>query len=141
MPIRKDRIIIDTNLWISFLLTKDVSRLDSIFSDDSIVLLFSQELLDEFIEVARRPKFKKYFSIFDLQDLLLQIRLKAEFIVVTTNIVLSRDQKDNFLLSLANDGKAHYLLTGDKDLLVLKEIGCTKLMTITEFLYEKSMNR
>ncbi len=109
MPIRKDRVIIDTNLWISFLLTKDVAKLDKIFSDDSIVLLFSQELLDEFLEVARRPKFKKYFSILDLQDLLLQIRIKAEFVVVTTFIDLSRDTKDNFLLSLANDGKANYL--------------------------------
>ena len=138
MPIRKDRVIIDTNLWISFLLTKDVARLDKILSDESIILLFSQELLDEFLEVARRPKFKKYFSILDLQDLLLQIRIKAEFVVVTTFIDLSRDTKDNFLLSLANDGKANYLLTGDNDLLVLKEIGCTKLMTISEFFAEKN---
>ena len=49
MPTRKDRIIIDTNLWISFLLTKDVARLNKIFSDESIVLLFSKELLDEFL--------------------------------------------------------------------------------------------
>ena len=103
-------------------------------------MLFSQELLDEFLEVARRPKFKKYFSIIDLQDLLLQIRLQAEFVEVTTVIVLSRDHKDNFLLSLANDGKAHYLLTGDKDLLVLKRIGRTKILTISEFFAEKSTN-
>ncbi len=62
MPRRKIRVIIDTNLWISFLLTKDFSRLDRLFSDGSILLLFSQELLDEFIEVAQRPKLKKYFS-------------------------------------------------------------------------------
>ena len=110
MPKRKDRVIIDTNLWISFLLTNDVAKLDKIFSDESNLLLFSQELLDEFLEVARRPKFKKYFSIIDLQDLLLQIRLQAEFVEVTTVIVLSRDHKDNFLLSLANDGKAHYIV-------------------------------
>ena len=52
---KKDRLIIDTNLWISFLLTKDLSKLDNLFAGKSLILLFSQELIDEFIEVARRP--------------------------------------------------------------------------------------
>lgn len=51
----KNRIIIDTNLWISFLLSKDYTKLDKLFNSDSLVLLFSSELLDEFVEVARRP--------------------------------------------------------------------------------------
>jgi len=37
------------------------------------------------------------------------------------------------LLSLAIDGKADYLLSGDKDLLVLKKIGNTEIKTISEF--------
>src|SRR3954447_10694116 len=123
MPKTEDRIIIDTNLWISFLLTKNFSNLDKLFADQFITLLFSQELLDEFVEVARRPKFKKYFSLADLQDLLQQIRLRAEFINVTSDVKLCRDSKDNFLLSLAADGKATHLITGDKDLLELQKLG------------------
>jgi len=56
MPKQKDRIIIDTNLWLSFLITKDNSGLDWIFSEDLATLLYRQELIDEFIAVARRPK-------------------------------------------------------------------------------------
>ncbi len=78
----KDRIIIDTNLWISFLLTKDYSKLDTIFLTEGIHLLFSQELLEEFIEVAERPKFRKYFPLSDLEGLLKQIHLHAEFVKV-----------------------------------------------------------
>ena len=142
MPKRKDRVVIDTNIWISFLLTKDISKLDKIFSNESIILLFSQELLDEFIEVASRPKFKKYFTIIDLQDLLQQIRLQADFIEVNSVVTLSRDLKDNFLLSLAKDGKADYLLTGDNDLLVLKRLGRTRILTLSEFLFVvRSTNR
>lgn len=59
MPKAKDRVIIDTNLWISFLLTNDFKGLDKLFSEQPLILLFSQQLLDEFVEVARRPKFKK----------------------------------------------------------------------------------
>lgn len=134
MPKKKGRVIIDTNLWISFLLTNDISQLDKLFFDKSIVLLFSEELLEEFIEVAGRPKFKRYFGVRLLENLLLQIRLQAEFITVTSVINLCRDPKDNFLLSLAKDGNADFLISGDKDLLVLKKIGKTKILTFTEYL-------
>ena len=129
MPKKRDRVIIDTNLWISFLLTNDFSKLDKIFSDKRITLLFSQALLDEFLEVAQRPRFKKYFELTDLEELLLQITVQAEFIEVTSVIQECRDPKDDFLLALAKDGKATHLITGDKDLLGLKVFGETKIVT------------
>lgn len=137
---KKDRIIIDTNLWISFLLSKRTTGLDKLFLEQSITLIFSQELLDEFIEVARRPKLKKYFSLSDLEELLLEINSHAEFVSITSSINLCRDQKDNFLLSLAIDSNATYLLTGDKDLLVVNKIGKTKIITVSQFLSDKSTN-
>lgn len=133
MP-KSDRIIIDTNLWISFLLTKDYSKLDKLFSKNHLTLLFSQELLEEFIEIARRPKFKKYFSVADLNSLLSEIHTKAEFLEVTFEINLCRDPKNNFLLSLSQDGNATHLITGDKDLLEIKMFGETLILTITEYL-------
>lgn len=63
MQEKKDRVILDTNLWISFLLTKDYAKLDRILTDKGLVILFNQELLNEFIEVARRPKIQKVFFI------------------------------------------------------------------------------
>ncbi|MEP6467816.1 MAG: putative toxin-antitoxin system toxin component, PIN family [Parafilimonas sp.] len=134
MPKKKNRIIIDTNLWISFLLTNDLTKLDKIFNHKLATLLFSQTLLNEFIEVAQRPKFKKYFLLADLERLLLQIKNEAEFIEVTSDIKLCHDSKDDFLLSLAKDGKATYLITGDKDLLDIKNFEKTKIVTITEYL-------
>ncbi len=134
MPAKiKHRIIIDTNLWISFLLTGDYSKIDHLFANERVVLLFSQELLDEFIEVAERPKFRKYFSLNDVEDLLMQVRTKAEFISVASVIDICHDPKDNFLLALAQDGKASHLLSGDKDLLVLEKIGKTKIITIAKY--------
>ena len=138
---KKDKIIIDTNLWISFLLSKRISGLDKLFIDKSITVLFSQELLDEFIEVSRRPKLKKYFNIIDLESLLHQINLHAEFVQVTSESSACRDPKDNFLLSLAIDSNANYLLTGDKDLLELKKVGKTQILTLTQYTLGKSTTR
>ena len=133
----KHKLVIETNLWISFLLTTDYSKIDRFFSSENIKLLFSQELLEDFIEVAQRPKFRKYFSLSDLEELLTRVRAKAEFISVTSIIEMCRDPKDNFLLALTKDGKASYLITGDKDLLVLKNIGKSKIITLTEYLSKK----
>lgn len=134
MPKPEDRVIIDTNLWISFLITKEYSRLDKILSDKLIILLYSQQLIDEFIEIAQRSKFKKYFTAKDLQILLLAISKRSQFIDVSSIVEVCRDPKDNFLLALAKDGKASHLITGDKDLLVLKKFGRTKILTLTEYL-------
>ncbi len=134
MPSKNKRVIVDTNLWISFLLTKHLSALDKLFQDAEITLLFSKELLDEFVDVTSRPKFKKYFSPEDLQALISSIKSHAEFILVSSDINACRDPKDNFLLSLAKDGKATHLLSGDKDLLDLKKFGRTIIISYAEFL-------
>lgn len=54
------RIIIDTNLWIHFLLSKQFAFLDKLLVK-KVKLIFSEELLFEFLEVVNRPKLKKYF--------------------------------------------------------------------------------
>ena len=46
---------------------------------------------------------------------------------------LCRDYKDNFLLSLAMDAGADYLVTGDDDLLDLKSIGDCQIVSLTDF--------
>lgn len=134
MPKPNDRIIIDTNLWLHFLIAKDYSRLDKILADKLITLLYSQELVDEFISVARRPKFVKYFLKTDLQEILLGISRRAFFIDVISTVNVCRDPKDNFLLALAKDGKATHLITGDTDLLVLKKIEKTRILTLRDYL-------
>jgi putative PIN family toxin of toxin-antitoxin system len=137
MQQRKDRIIIDTNLWVSFILSGNFSKLDKVINDDSTVLLFSIELLEELTDVASRPKFRKYFSTEDLISLLYQIEKNSEFINVVSLVEICRDPKDNFLLSLAQDGQATHLISGDKDLTDLGNYGKTVILTIAEYLKDK----
>ena len=130
---QKCRIIIDTNLWISFLLSKKFNFIDELLDSGKIELVFCDELLAELIEVANRPKLKKFFTIDDWGWVLKIINQHAVYIFVVSSVTLCRDAKDNFLLSLAKDAKADYLLTGDNDLLVLKTFDLTKIVTIAEF--------
>jgi len=137
MQQRKDRIIVDTNLWISFILTGNFSKLDKVSNDDSTVLLFSIELLEELTDVASRTKFRKYFPTEDFISLLYQIEKNSEFINVVSLVEICRDPKDNFLLSLAQDGQATHLISGDKDLTDLGNYGKTVIQTIAEYLKDK----
>ncbi len=102
---RKDRVIFDTNIWVSFLISKALKDIDKLIFDDKILLLFSDELMTEFLDVTSREKFTPFFS-----------------------------KEDNFLLSLAKDGKADYLITGDKDLLVIEKFEKTMIVNLISFL-------
>jgi putative PIN family toxin of toxin-antitoxin system len=95
------RAVLDTNLWISYLISKELSKMDHLFERDGLVLLFSKELLEEFIEVADRPKFRRYFSHDDIEELLELLDHYGEIVDVTSSVDTCRDSKDNFLLALA----------------------------------------
>nr|WP_291783380.1 putative toxin-antitoxin system toxin component, PIN family [Cecembia sp.] len=56
------RVILDTNLWINFLISKRQNELDVLVESGAVTLIFSQELLEEFLEVSERPKFKRFLK-------------------------------------------------------------------------------
>jgi hypothetical protein len=132
MP-RGHKIIIDTNLWISFLLTKQFAFLDNLLTKRKVKLIFSDELLAEFYEVVKRPKLRKYFQDKDLEQLIEFISCYADFYTVNSEVDICRDGKDNFLLALAKDSDADFLITGDIDLLIIKKFENTKILTIAEY--------
>lgn len=135
MPKSAKRVVIDTNIWISYLLNSNgFKKLDDSIKRQEIILLFSQELLDEFIDVSRRPKFKKYFAEKDINLLMAGLNKNAHFITVNNKVTICRDPKDNFLLTLSQKGKADYLVTGDSDLLVLKTYKSTEILSPNSFL-------
>ena len=106
------RIIIDTNLWISFLIGKKLSCLLELISNGNVELVVSKELLDEIESVASRPKFVKYFSkehLDMLWDFLAQETLYYEIGNISSRY---RDPKDDYLLELALVSRADYLITG-----------------------------
>ena len=64
------RVIIDTNLWISFIISKKLNRLEPLLFSNNIRILFSSELIDELEATIKKPKLKKYFSENDLDEML-----------------------------------------------------------------------
>jgi uncharacterized protein len=135
------KIVIDTNLWISFLISDKQRKLDSLLYLEAVRLLFSPELLAEINSTISKPKLKKYFSKNAMEEMLINLEPFIELVEVKSSISICRDPKDNFLLSLSKDGKANFLLTGDNDLLDLKKYGKTRILKIAEFFDEMRQAR
>jgi len=134
MAKKPSKIIIDTNLWISFLIKSDFKQLDGLIKQGKIKILFSLESYEEFLSVVERPKFKKYFQREDVESLLELFESYGELVQTLNDVNICRDEKDNFLLALAKYSKADFLITGDNDLLDLKKFQGTEIITFTSFL-------
>ena len=130
------KLIIDTNLWVSFIISNKQNVLDPFLFNEEARLLFSTELITEIQQTIARPRLKKYFATNALEVMLSTFEPFIDLIKVESIVTICRDPNDNFLLALAKDGKADYLLTGDKDLLELKRFGKTKIKTISSFIDE-----
>lgn len=136
LVMKRKRIVIDTNLWISFLISKKATPIEFLLLSQNFKVLFSKRLFEEFVTVSSREKFRNYFPVEDILNLSQLLYKYTYFITIATHTTLCRDDKDDFLLDLAIDGKADYLITGDKDLLILKQIENTKILTYANFISE-----
>lgn len=131
------KVIVDTNIWISFLIGKSLIDLHLYIHSQSVMIVTCQEQIQELTEVFRKPKIQKYFTHDQIAEFFELLEESSEDVVLKTKIDLCRDLKDNYLLSLAIDSNADYLITGDNDLLVLNEIGKTSIIKFNDF--EKKM--
>ena len=86
MASKVERVVIDTNLWISFLITKNHKKLDSKIKSGKVKLLFSLELIEEFLTVANRTKFKRYFDKDDLEQLLDLFDVYGELVDIKSKV-------------------------------------------------------
>src|SRR4051812_1662449 len=116
------KVVIDNNWYISFLIKKNDSRLNAILLNYNIELIISYDLIAELRNTLLKKKFRKYFSIENAVLFIDRLKQRALHVNIITPVEeWCRDNKDNYLLALSKDSKADYLITGDKDLLSLKQ--------------------
>jgi putative PIN family toxin of toxin-antitoxin system len=127
------RIALDTNIWISFSIGKKLDKLKEIFLNDKIVIFICPEIIEEYLRITVSKKIAKYLSqqrILDTLDLMETFTKSKD---VLSRKQIARDPNDDFLLSFAKENKLDFLITGDKDLLVIKNYHSTRILTFKEF--------
>ena len=128
------KIILDCNIWISFLIGHQAQFVQQILTDTRIDVYVCDELLEEIHNVSSRPKIRTRIGDDELDDFfriiyafcrMANIEQKAQSEI--------RDPKDLYLLSLAESIEADYIVSGDADLIELKQHKTTKMMSLADF--------
>ena len=136
-------MVIDTNLFISAIIVRGSlpDQLLRLWQMGFYTLATSSQLISEIETVLQRNDIKRYgLSTEIIAQVLTLLRLGSESATPLSEEHLpirSRDGGDDKLLALAFGGGSDYLITGDKDLLVLNGdplLGRLKIVTVREFL-------
>ena len=128
------RVIFDNNVLVSAALLGGVPRraFDKLLDNGTI--LVSVPVLLELADVLNRQKFDDYVTHDERMRFMASFLKVAEMVEISETITVCRDPKDNKLLELATSGDADFLVTGDKDLLVLNPFRGVEIVTPREFL-------
>jgi putative PIN family toxin of toxin-antitoxin system len=111
------RIVVDTNLWIRALLGGQVTLpILTAWQAGKFAVVVSQPLIDELGDVWQRPRLRARINPEDAERLLEQLRLRSEWVELTTVPPRCRDPKDHPVLATAIDGHADAIISGDADL-------------------------
>ena len=136
------KVLIDTNIWLSYLLSP--ARPGAIntvvvasLTHDEIEVLVPQELITE---LAAKVAMKRYFSVriprATIDAFIEQLTALAELPPLLEQIPPhTRDSKDDYLVAYGIVNEADYLITGDADLLVLGQVGALQIIRPSNFVY------
>ena len=124
------RAVLDTNLLVSYALTRNrlLSRLVEHWENDAFVYLTSPSIIAELKDVLARPRLGQKLAL-DPQPLIEVIETDTEQTPGTLTLSgVCRDPKDDHFVACAVEGKADYIVTTDKDLLVLGDYQGIKII-------------
>lgn len=107
------KVVLDTNVYISgVLFGGKAERIRSLAREGKIAILVSEEILAELAGVLKRK-----FNWLDWQiaELIEDIRAFATLVTPAFHVsIIKEDDQDNRFLECAIEGKAQYIISGDK---------------------------
>ncbi len=129
------RFVLDTNVLVSAALFKNSIARQAF--NKAVVdgrILMSEPVWAELQDVFSRSRFDKYLSVDLRTAFLTDLLAVVEQVEITEAIAVCRDPKDDKFLELALSGRATYILSSDKDLLVLQPFQEIEILAPADFL-------
>ena len=127
------RVVLDTNVLISALIGEgNEYEFVKKCVQGKFVLVTSPEILDEFKEVALRPRLG--IAAEDVADFIGSLVEVSEVVLPTEKVSFARDPNDEKILEAAVEAKSDYIVSGDKDLLSLRSFRSIMIVTAAELL-------
>jgi len=133
------RIVIDTNVWISRALrplSVPAKAVDKAWTE--AVPLLSMPTWTELQIVLMRPKFARYVDSNMVSSFLNQVWEVSTLVVIPTPIRACRDPRDDKFLEVAVHGRAGLIVTGDADLLALHPFRGIAILSPAQYLADET---
>lgn len=132
------RIVIDTQLFFRAAMNRRSLPARIIYDlRHAYQLITSEEITAEIMNVLQRPELRKKFNSLtdEVAETILSLLSDAEWVTLTEIPQVVRDPKDDIFLACAVAAKAHYLVSEDKDLLVLNPYQDIAIINALDFLH------
>ncbi|MGA7886504.1 MAG: putative toxin-antitoxin system toxin component, PIN family [Acidobacteriaceae bacterium] len=133
------RVALDTNILISALLLASghPAAIYRAWIAGRFTLVTCEEQIEEFRAALQKPALAERIRPHRAGRLVNELRRVAEMAERLPRVRRSPDPNDDYLLALAEAGRADYLVTGDKSgLLALGSHGGTRIVSAREFAAE-----
>jgi putative PIN family toxin of toxin-antitoxin system len=128
------KIILDCNIWISLLIGHQAQLVRQILTDVRFDVYACHELLEEIHDVCSREKIRTRVTDEEMDDFFRIIYAFSHMAKIEQKAQSEiRDPKDLYLLSLAESIEADSIITGDADLLDLKQHKQTQMIKLADF--------
>jgi len=129
------RAVVDTNVFVSSILFEGVAnQLVDCWQRGRFIFLISKPILEEYIKVLSYPKFELPEE--QIKEIIGKEFLPfAEVVALKTSVsLIKEDPFDNVFLSTALDGKASFIVSGDRHLLRLTRYKDIRIIELSDFL-------
>jgi putative toxin-antitoxin system toxin component, PIN family len=129
------RLVIDTNVLISGIFWSGKPKiLLNKARFKKVTSVTSEFLLNELKDILTRDDKPFRLARAEADRIVSSIRAISDIVSPVSKIDVCRDESDNRVLECALDGKAEYIVTGDSDLLGLKEHKGIAILSVASFL-------
>lgn len=126
------KIVVDTNVLISGVFFGGFPReVLSAIVEKKVTACATTQIINEYEEIVQEMIERKQGNI--NRNLLTPLIKTMELIETTSHIEMSRDPDDDKFLECAKDAQALYIVSGDKDLLVLGQFENIEIVTAKAF--------
>jgi putative PIN family toxin of toxin-antitoxin system len=130
------RVVLDTNILVSAMIApggRPAAIIDA-WLEGKFTLLTCAESVDELRSTLQKPRIAALVKPHQAGRLVNLIKRLAEDVSTLPSVERSPDPEDDYLLALAEAGKADYLVTGDKSgLLALASHQGTRIISARDF--------
>ena len=126
------KIVIDTNVLISGVFFGGFPRkILGLIVSGILTACATVAIIDEYEEIVQEMIDRKQGHI--NKDILTPLIKTLEIIEPISDIKICRDPDDDKFINCAKDARALYIVSGDKDLLVLEQYDNIQIITAKEF--------